>query len=59
MRVQPIVADVTDPAAVALIAACPDADVLLTNDAAPPPGPFLQWEEEDWAAALEATSPPH
>ncbi len=55
VRVQPIVADVTDPAGrEALIAACPDADILLTNNAGPPPGPFLQWEEEDWAAALDA-----
>jgi 3-oxoacyl-[acyl-carrier protein] reductase len=55
VRVLPVVADVTDPAGrEALIAACPDADILLTNNAGPPPGPFLQWDQEDWAAAMDA-----
>ncbi len=55
VHVKPVVADVTDPTGrEALIAACPDPDILLTNNAGPPPGPFLQWQQEDWAAALDA-----
>ncbi len=55
VRVQPVVADVTDPAGrEALVAACPDADILLTNNAGPSPGLFLQWQQEDWATALDA-----
>ena len=37
-----------------LIAACPDADILINNNDGPPPGNFQNWEEEDWQKALEA-----
>jgi len=37
-----------------LIAACPDADILVNNNDGPPPGNFQNWEEEDWQKALEA-----
>lgn len=31
-----------------LIAACPDADILVNNNDGPPPGNFQNWEEADW-----------
>lgn len=37
-----------------LVAACPDADILVTNNAGPPPGDFLDWGREQYLAALEA-----
>ncbi len=38
----------------ALVAACPDADILVNNNDGPPPGAFQQWEEADWQRALDA-----
>jgi len=38
----------------ALVAACPDADILVNNNGGPPPGAFANWGEEEWAAALQA-----
>lgn len=37
-----------------LIAAAPDADILVNNNEGPPPGAFEQWELDDWQAALDA-----
>jgi len=37
-----------------LIAACPDADILVNNNGGPPPGAFANWGEEEWTAALQA-----
>ena len=37
-----------------LIAACPDADILVNNNSGPPPGVFQNWGEADWQAALAA-----
>jgi 3-oxoacyl-[acyl-carrier protein] reductase len=37
-----------------LIAACPDADILVNNNDGPPPGAFQQWDESHWQAALDA-----
>jgi 3-oxoacyl-[acyl-carrier protein] reductase len=50
-----IVADVTtESGRDALIAACPDPDILVTNAAGPPPGRFEDWGEAEWQAALAA-----
>ncbi len=38
----------------ALVAACPEADILINNNAGPPPGSFSEWSEEDLQAALTA-----
>ena len=55
IRVTAVVADVTTTQGQdALIAACPDPDILLTNNAGPSPGPFLEWEQRDWEEALQA-----
>jgi 3-oxoacyl-[acyl-carrier protein] reductase len=37
-----------------LIAKCPTPDILVTNNAGPPPGVFTDWERDDWLRALEA-----
>lgn len=38
----------------ALLAACPDPDILVTNAAGPPPGNFRDWDEQHWLGALRA-----
>ncbi len=37
-----------------LIAACPDADILVNNNEGPPPGQFASWERKDFQAAIDA-----
>lgn len=37
-----------------LLAACPEADILVNNNAGPPPGRFEDWGHAEWIAALEA-----
>lgn len=50
-----VAADVTTEAGrAALIAACPDPDILVTNAAGPPPGRFEDWGEAEWQAATSA-----
>jgi 3-oxoacyl-[acyl-carrier protein] reductase len=58
-RVTPIRADITtDEGRAALVAACPDADILVNNNAGPPPGKFLDWGRAEWQAALDANMLP-
>ncbi len=38
----------------ALVAACPEPDVLVNNNGGPPPGRFQQWDRDDWIDALDA-----
>jgi 3-oxoacyl-[acyl-carrier protein] reductase len=38
----------------ALIAACAEPDILVTNNGGPPPGRFQDWNREAWIAALDA-----
>ncbi len=38
----------------ALAAACPDADILVNNNAGPPPGKFQDWGRDDYLQAIEA-----
>ena len=54
-QVTPVAADL-DVAAERerLVAACPDADILVNNNGGPPPGRFEDWDRERWLAALEA-----
>lgn len=55
VEVTPVLADVTTPEGrAALLAACPDPDILVTNNAGPTPGPFLEKSREDWLQALDA-----
>ena len=37
----------------ALLRACPDPDILVTNAGGPPPGDFRDWDEADWHRALQ------
>lgn len=51
--VTPVVADVTTTAGrEAVLAACPEPDILVTNAGGPRPGDFRDFSEEDWLAAL-------
>jgi 3-oxoacyl-[acyl-carrier protein] reductase len=36
-----------------LVAACPEPDLLVTNNGGPMPGRFEDWDREAWLAALE------
>jgi 3-oxoacyl-[acyl-carrier protein] reductase len=38
----------------ALLDACPEPDILVNNNAGPPPGRFQDWDRAAWTAALEA-----
>jgi 3-oxoacyl-[acyl-carrier protein] reductase len=54
-RVTPVVADITTEAGrAALVAACPEADILVNNNAGPPPGKLADWDHAAWLKALEA-----
>src|SRR6478672_7570928 len=55
MRATPVAADInTEQGRTALVAACPDADILVNNNAGPPPGELADWDHAAWLAALEA-----
>jgi 3-oxoacyl-[acyl-carrier protein] reductase len=53
--VSAVAADVgTSDGRAALIAAAPEADILVTNNGGPMPGRFTDWDEAAWLAAIEA-----
>jgi 3-oxoacyl-[acyl-carrier protein] reductase len=55
VRATPVVADInTEAGRAQLVAACPEADILVNNNAGPPPGEFADWDRAAWLAALEA-----
>jgi len=59
VRVTPIQADITtQEGRDRLIAACPDADILINNNAGPPPGKFVDWGPKEWEGALNANMLP-
>jgi 3-oxoacyl-[acyl-carrier protein] reductase len=52
-KVHAVVADVRQAAGrEALLAACPEPDILINNAGGPPPGDFRQWTEEQWTEAV-------
>ncbi len=54
-RPREAVADIDTPAGrAALPAQCPDPDILVTDNAGPPPGELADWDHAAWLAALEA-----
>ena len=54
-RVHAVVADLnTEAGRAALIAACPEPDILVNNNAGPPPGQLADWDHSAWMGALEA-----
>ena len=52
--VEAVQADIrTEDGRQALVAACPDADILVNNNEGPRPGNWHQWTYVDWVGALE------
>jgi len=50
-----VLADInTEDGRAALVAACPDADILVNNNEGPPPGRFEHWQRADFQAAIDA-----
>jgi len=55
VRATPVAADInTEPGRARLVAACPEADILVNNNAGPPPGELADWDHAAWLSALEA-----
>ena len=53
-KVTPVVCDVTtEEGRKALLAACPQPDILINNAGGPPPGDFKNFKPEDWRKAVE------
>ena len=53
--VKVVLADInTDAGRAELVAACPDADILVNNNEGPPPGQFEKWQRADFQAAIDA-----
>lgn len=54
VNVTAVLGDVTtEDGRAALLSACPDPDILITNNAGPAPGTFLEKTHEDWVSALD------
>jgi len=54
-RVTPVRADMnTEEGRAALLAACPEADILVNNNSGPPPGKLDDWGHAEWLQAIEA-----
>ncbi len=54
-RITPVRADLnTDAGRSALLAACPAPDILVNNNAGPPPGQLADWDHAAWMDALES-----
>ncbi len=53
--VNPVVGDLnTEEGRAALLAACPEPDILVNNNGGPPPTPFQNTTREQWQDALES-----
>jgi 3-oxoacyl-[acyl-carrier protein] reductase len=54
-RITPVAADlVSDEGRCRLLAACPRPDILVNNNAGPPPGALEEWTPEVWRLTLES-----
>ncbi|MFN2427809.1 MAG: SDR family oxidoreductase [Candidatus Binatia bacterium] len=54
-EVQIVAGDIGEPATrAALLEACPQPDILVTNNAGPMPGRYQDWDRDAWIAALDA-----
>jgi 3-oxoacyl-[acyl-carrier protein] reductase len=54
-HVNTVAADInTDDGRATLVAACPDADILINNNAGPAPGKLEDWDRAAWSQAIEA-----
>ena len=55
VNVVPVAADITTAEGrAAVLAEAPDADILVTNAAGPPPGMWSDWDRDDFISALDA-----
>jgi 3-oxoacyl-[acyl-carrier protein] reductase len=55
VNVTAVIGDITLPATQeALLAACPEPDILVNNNGGPTPGRFADWDRDAWIAALDA-----
>jgi 3-oxoacyl-[acyl-carrier protein] reductase len=55
VEVGSIAGDIADEATrQALLAVCPEPDILVNNNGGPPPGRFQDWDRNAWIAALDA-----
>jgi 3-oxoacyl-[acyl-carrier protein] reductase len=55
VRVATVAGDIAEEATrAALLAACPEPDILVNNNAGPPPGRFQDWDHDAWQRALES-----
>ena len=53
VEVEVVVGELEDEAThAALLAACPEPDILVNNNGGPPPGKFQDWDRDAWIAAL-------
>jgi 3-oxoacyl-[acyl-carrier protein] reductase len=54
-QVTAVQADInTDAGRKTLLAACPEPDILINNNAGPPPGELADWDHAAWMGALES-----
>ena len=54
-QVTPVQADInTEAGRQQLLAACPAPDILVNNNAGPPPGHLADWDHAAWMGALES-----
>jgi len=59
VRVTPVVADLlTTSGRERLVAACPDTDILVNNNAGPPPGKLDEWDHAAWIDAFDRSMLP-
>jgi 3-oxoacyl-[acyl-carrier protein] reductase len=55
VEVSTVVGDIgTDETRAALLAACGEPDILITNNGGPTPGRFQQWGRDEWIEAVDA-----
>ena len=53
--VTPVIADIdTEEGRQTLLAACPEPDMLVNNNAGPPPGKLDDWSYDDWMKGIHA-----
>jgi 3-oxoacyl-[acyl-carrier protein] reductase len=54
-RITPVQADInTEDGRARLLAACPQPDILINNNAGPPPGQLADWDQAAWLGALQS-----
>lgn len=55
VNVLPVAADLnTEAGRSKLLVACPNPDILITNNSGPPPGQFENWSHSDWLEGIES-----